>query len=114
MPYVEINTPYIIDADILWSRVFGADPEVAGSHWRGIAFMEGDWCCSGLVEVLLEDPNDEDKTVSRLITISDITAALSDVAFPAHLRQEILDDNADCISADAVIQQIVYGEIIYG
>lgn len=114
MPYITLDVPYIIDADALWSRVWGASPESAGSHFRGIAWMEGDWDKTGLVEVLLEDPEDEDKTIGKMLTITDIVAALSDAAFPHHLRQEILDDNADCISADAVIQQAVYGEIIFG
>lgn len=116
MTTVTINAPYIIDADVLWRRVWGANPESFGSWWRGIEFVDCDWdrIGGGLVHVTMENPDDDGTVIERGIVLDDIVAALSDLTFPDHLRQEILDDRADCISADAVIQQIVYGEIIYG
>ena len=114
MTIVTITSPIYMQADNLWSRVFGADPEACGGWWRALTYMEGDWEKAGLVEVILEDPDDEDKSVSRMIDAANLAAGLSDPTFPEHLRQEILDDNADCISADALIQHIVYGEIVFG
>ena len=114
MTYINIAVPYLFDADELWSRIFGADPEAFGSWWHGITYKEGDWDKAGLVEVVLEDPDDEHATVNKTIGINDIAAALSSPSFPQHLRQNIIDDNTDCIDADAVIQHIMYGEIIYG
>lgn len=112
---VTINAPYVIDADALWSRIFGAEPQAAGSHWRGLRFLNGcDWDRHGAAEVTLEDPEDEDKTVTRRVTIETLALSLSELSFPEHLRREILDDEADCVSADAVIQYAVYGEIVFG
>lgn len=113
MSIVTITAPIYMQADELWSRVFGADPEAWGGWWRSLTYMEGGWEKAGLVEVILEDPNHEEESVSRMLTVSDLAAGLSDPAFPEHLRQEILNDDADCISADALIQHIVYGEIVF-
>lgn len=114
MAYVTINAPVIIDADELWSRIWGAEPQSFGSWWRYIDHGDGDWDKASPTTVVLEDPDDEEAAFTRTITVELIALALSEPSFPAHLRQDILDDNADCISADAVIQHIVYGEIIFG
>lgn len=113
--YTTITVPYIISHDALWSRVFGACPERFGSWWRRLEFLDDTtWETAGIARVWLEDPEDEDKTVQADIRAEAIALTLSDLTFPDHLRQEILDDNTDCISADAVIQHIVYGEIVFG
>jgi hypothetical protein len=114
MSVVTITTPIYMQADELWRRVFGADPETFGGWWRAITYMEGDWDKAGLAEVILEDPEDEDKSVSMMLNAANLAAGLSDPAFPEHLRQDILNDNVDCVSADALIQHIVYGEIVFG
>lgn len=116
MPYITLNVPYIIDADALWSRVWGASPETAGSHWRRLEFVDCDWdrIGGGLVHVTMDSPEEDGTVIERGVVLDDIVAALSDLSFPDHLRQEILDDDADSISADAVIQHVVYGEIIFG
>jgi hypothetical protein len=113
--YTTITVPYIISHDALWSRVFGACPEGFGSWWRRLEFLDDTtWETAGIARVWLEDPEDEDKTVQADIRAEAIALTLSDLTFPDHLRQEILYDNADSISADAVIQHIVYGEIVFG
>lgn len=111
---VTIAAPLQIDADELWSRIWGSEPQAAGSHWHGLRFMTGDWDEVGQVRVVLEDLDDEDKRIDATITMDKIVDALNDPAFPAHLRQNIMDDNADCIDSDAVIQHIVYGEVVFG
>lgn len=113
--HTSITVPYIISTDALWCRIFGADPEAWGSWWRGLEFLENaSWETAGIARVWLEDPEDEDKTVQADITAEAIAVTLSDLTFPNRLRQEILDDNTDSIAADAVIQHIVYGEIVFG
>lgn len=113
--HTTITVPYIISTDALWRRIFGANPEAWGSWWRGLEFLENaSWETAGIARVWLEDPEDEDETVQADITAEAIAVTLSELTFPDHLRQEILDDNTDSISADAVIQHIVYGEIVFG
>lgn len=113
MTTVQIVTE--IDADELWSRIWGSEPQSFGSWWYGLTFAPGcDWDRAGEAFVILEDTEDEDRTVSATITLDKIVKALNDPKFPSHLRQHIMDDNADCIDSDAVIQFIVYGEIVYG
>ena len=113
--YTTISVPYTIDTTNLWSRIWGSDPYSFGSWWRGVEWLDGaDWDKVGVVRVKLEDPDGEHRTIERDVTIDDIVAALSAPSFPQHLRQIILDDNADCVDSDAVIQKIVYGEIIFG
>lgn len=105
-----------IDADELWSRIWGSEPWSFGSWWRGLRYMTGDWDKVGQVRVVLEDPegNEDTGLVMGTITLDKIVAALNDPQFPAHLRNNIMQDNADCVDSDAVIQFIVYGEIVYG
>ena len=111
---VTIHAPYVIDADALWSRIWGADPE--GHSWyHSLRFLNGcNWEHHGTAEVVMEDPEDEDKVVTYRVTVETLALALSDLSFPDHLRRDILDDDADCGSADGVIQQAVYGEIVFG
>ena len=113
--YTTITVPYTIDTTNLWSRIWGSDPYAFGSWWRGVEWLDGsDWNKVGTVRVKLEDPDGEHRTIEHDVTIDDIAAALSDPSFPHDLRQNILDDNADCVDSDAVIQKIVYGEIVFG
>lgn len=113
--YTTITVPYMIDTAELWRRIWGSEPQAAGSHYRAIRYLDGaDWDKVGTAVVHLEDPDDEDKIVRGNVTSELIALALSDLSFPDHLRQHILDDNADCIDSDAVIQHIVYGEIVFG
>lgn len=103
-----------IDATELWSRVWGSEPQSFGSWWRELTYLSGDWDAVGKVRVGLENPEDEEETITVVVTINDIVLALNDPKFPSHLRQHIMDDNADCIDSDAVIQFAVYGEIVFG
>ncbi len=111
---VTITAPIYMQADELWSRVFGAEPAMFGSHWVDFSYIQGDWDKAGLVKVTLEDPENEYTSVSMKIDVANLAAGLSDPNFPEHLRQDILNDNVDCISADALIQHIVYGAIVFG
>lgn len=116
MPTVQIITE--IEDKELWSRIWGSEPQAFGSWWRNLSYAPGsEWDTlgtHGAVTVGLENPDDEDKTIITTITLDKIVAALNDPKFPSHLRQHIMDDNADCIDSDAVIQFIVFGEIVYG
>lgn len=120
MGYVEIRTTITMDASELWCRVWGADPYTFGTWWRKVEWLDGaDWnkVGDGVAVTLTDDPDgvsDERDWVTKVITPQDIADALSDPAFPDHLRQNILNDNADCIDADAVIQQVVFGEVVFG
>lgn len=102
-----------LDSKELWSRIWGSEPQVAGGHWYDLQFMDCDWNREGMVYVELENP-DADGTIEKYITMHDIVTALNDPLFPSHLRQHIVDDNADCVDSDAVIQFIVYGDVIFG
>lgn len=103
-----------IDSTELWSRIWGSEPQAAGSHWHEIHYIGCGWETEGTVKVVLEDPDEDGGAITKKITTTDIVTALNNPAFPSHLRQNILDDNADCIDSDAVIQFIVYGDIIFG
>jgi protoporphyrinogen oxidase len=113
-----VNIITEIDGDELWSRIWGAEPWAFGSWWRVATYESGtDWDKAGQVHVCLEDHTKGEGTrevTPATITLDKIVKALNHPDFPAHLRQNIMTDNADCIDADAVIQFIVYGEVVYG
>jgi hypothetical protein len=115
MPNVQIITE--IDADELWSRIWGSEPQSFGSWWRRLRHTTGSWDKVGEVYVAMDDPSHPEgypDPIEATITLDKIVAALNDPKFPSHLRQHIMDDNADCIDSDAVIQFIVFGEVVYG
>lgn len=110
---VTVTVTQEIEADELWSRIFGAEPWAFGSWWRGAKYgPDTDWDKAGTIAVALEDPEDEEGVVMKTLTVSDVAAALSKC--PPHIVAEIMDDNADCVSADFVIQVAVLGECVYG
>lgn len=120
MGYVEIRTTITMDETELWCRVWGADPYNFGTWWREVEWLDGaDWnkVGDGVAVTLTDDPDVPDgdaNLTTKVITVQGIAEALSDPAFPDHLRQRILYDDADCIDADAVIQWIVFGEVLFG
>lgn len=103
-----------IDSTELWSRIWGSDPEAFGPWWHNIGYINGDWQHEGTAYVELSNPDDEELTIEKYITVDDIVKALNDPLFPSHLRQNILDDNTDCVDSDAVVQFIVYGDVVFG
>ena len=105
----------------VWQNTFGTGGE-SFHWWRQVRFIEGDWDVIGRVELVIDDPNDEDGNgrVSKVVGIDEVLAAALAVTAssvdactgkPIVLGAE-LDWDA-CVS-DCVMQTAVLGEVVYG
>lgn len=110
---VTVKVQIEMDADELWSRIFGAEPWSFGSWWRKAKYAEGtDWNKAGKITVKMDNPEDDDKAVTKTIGVDDLLAAIEKC--PPHIVSDLIEDNMDCISADYIVQVAVLGECVYG
>lgn len=118
-----IIVPIVVEAGALWSSTFGGGWEFAGDHIKSIEFLnDASWDKVGLARITAEDPDNEDKTISVEVGIHDLTKAFADLVASdfGHCGQRIAQDfyghdfDFDTCSSDGMIQQMVYGKVIYG
>ena len=104
------------DKDEVWSNVFGSGWEYL--DWiTSVTYKEGDWDTHGIAVVTYLDPEDprEEATLSKELTVVDLANAWSNLTTSGwvHCGEESLDE-PDACSTDAVLQQALFGELIYG
>ena len=105
-----------IDKDELWSEILGSGYEEFVDDWvYSIEFLEGSWEHHGVVQFKYEDPETGEPT-SKTLTIIDIANAVSDLtgAGWSHCGGDGPLDDPDACVGDAVIQQALFGELIFG
>lgn len=105
-----------VDEKELWSAVFGASPEFF-PWYRSIHFKGGGWETPGLVTVSMDDPDDEDKAITKDLTITEIAAAWAEAVsrdlYHCGTPLRNIDDFDSCAS-DIVLQLAVLGDVVYG
>lgn len=108
-----------IEAEGLWSGVFGA---IYGTgYWlRKIKFLgNADWDVMGQVEISIMDPeyDDAEKVVTKTIGIEELVEALvKTMELGYHHCGYRIDedfDSYDSCVADVVLQVAVFGKLIY-
>lgn len=108
---------HAINKDDLWSDVFGSGWEEAHA-FRDVEFLDGcDWETNGQAKVTCLDPDDpsEQETMTAVITVIDLANAWSDLTTRGFTHCHGLPlDSADACTSDAILQQAVYGDIVYG
>ena len=114
---VMVTTEY--DATELWSMIMGAGWET-WDRWVELDYVGGDWDkpCMLRVTAWGEDQGEDqgenpELYVIRDITIDDVVAALDALRAVPIVREHLSNEDFDAVSSDCVIQQIVYGEIVY-
>lgn len=120
MSSVVINVGKVYQTNDLWSAVMGSGWEM-WSWWKSINYLEGDWDEPGVLRVEVEDPEDEDKTISKDINAQKIIEAMSLVAgMPDRFcdactgRPIDWDDlDFDACVGDLFMQYAVFGETVY-
>lgn len=111
---VMVTTEY--DATELWSMIMGAAWET-WDWWVDLDYLGGDWDKPCVLRVTAwGDDEGEDPAlyVVRDITIDDVVAALGALRAVPIVREHLSNEDFDAVSSDCVIQQCVYGEIVYG
>ena len=115
--------PVKVEAGGLWSSVFGGGWEFFGDHIKSVEFLNGSsWEEVGLARITGLDPKDEDKTVTVEVGIHDLVKAyaelLSQDTYASHSMAQSFYGNSefdfDAMTSDCMLQQMVYGEIVYG
>jgi hypothetical protein len=115
--------PVKVEAGGLWSSVFGGGWEFFGNHIKSVEFLNGSsWEEVGLARITALDPKDEDKTITVEVGIHKMVEAyaelLSQDTYASHSMAQSFYGNSefdfDAMTSDCVIQQMVYGEVVYG
>jgi hypothetical protein len=111
------HEPTVERLQAAWEAVAGSLP--TWTWWREFKFMAGsDWDRPGELAVTGEDPNDETKTIGKILTARDFLAAYDKLRTTDNGGKhcgtcDLIDDPDDC-SSDLLLQVCMYGEIVYG
>ena len=111
-----VIVPMRFDADELWSQIMGAGWDI-WDWWVGCKYVGGDWDkhCTLVVTSWGEDEGDDPNLyITREITIDDVVLALEALKDYGMVSEHLANQDFDANTSDCIIQQIVYGEVIYG
>lgn len=103
------------DEDV-WSSICGSAWE-SWPWWYDLKYDGGDWDKPCALWVTVENPFDSDygDCLTAVVTISDIKRALNELSGHPYVRQAIMHElDFDAVYGDAVMQQAIFGEIIFG
>lgn len=97
-----------IDAAEFWSEIFGSGLET-WPWWQEFTFLDGaEWDRPGLVRVRYE--YQENKFNNAAVSLEDLVNA-----YNVLIKDYRLDiDNLDAGTADLILQQAIFGQVIYG
>jgi hypothetical protein len=102
-----------LDAVEFWSSIMGST-EFMGEQWLKVKYHgESDWDKPGSVTITADNGEEE---VAKTLTIEDLVQAYEAViARPYYHCGGTIDiDNMDECASDIVLQQAVFGDVIYG
>ena len=112
---VTITVPLEVDADDLWRMIFGSEFETWDWWYAYTNFQGGDWEHHCLAEVYHIDEEDDYRHTFQL-RIDDIADAVSTLIREGYndIAHSLLNQDFDAGTADMVIQQACFGEVVYG
>ena len=102
-----------------WQNTFGTGGE-AHPWWRHIIHITGSWMEIGTVQLGIADPDDESKTITRVVGWDQIQEAVFETmstsvdactGWPIAIGPDM--DWDSCVS-DCVLQTAVLGKVVYG
>lgn len=111
---VQVTTRY--DATELWSMIMGAGWEMWG-WWIKYEYRGGEWdtpCTLRVTAWGSDEGEDPDEYITTDITIADVVSALTALGGIGMVHADLAKRDFDASSSDCVIQQCVYGEVMYG
>ena len=120
---VTLTIPMQFDAQVVWSSVFGSSFEQMGEHWRVIKYQsDADWETPGEVVIGIEDPDDPDNTITKVLGIKEVTEALEKRLTMKSIGGELVHDisvwdndlDLDACEGDAVLQIALLSDVVYG
>lgn len=111
---MKITIPKRIDADELWSDVFGSGWETY-EWWYGHRYEDGaDWDKAGVAVITSASEDGEGQYITP-ITIDDLVLAYTRLSQSdyTHCGGFTLDA-PDACTGDAILQLCIYGELVFG
>lgn len=115
-------TIHIPDEDI-WASICGSAWE-SWSWWHYLDYDGGDWDKPCNLWVVVSDPWETDpdiddflgdSTITAVITLADIKRAINELSGHPYVMRAVMNHfDFDAVYGDAVMQQAVFGEIVYG
>ena len=111
-----VTLPIEVDRQELLEAVMGAGWGT-WEWWRKCKYAEGcDWetypddDTAPYATISIEDPDDTDKVVTKVVTVADIVRATAEAQKTCRYSW----DNQDASSADEIMQIAVLGQVVYG
>lgn len=111
----KVVVPLTMDADEIWSDVFGSGYEYS-PWWVRVSYSNGaDWDKHGVATIKHWGKEDDNVLETTKVTVEDIAKAYATLTADkwTHCGGCGLDD-PDACSSDVVLQMAVFGEIVYG
>lgn len=116
-----MNIPVSIDFpdEHLWSAICGSAWET-WRWWYGWDYYGGSWEHPCELWIMVENPfddyaDDEPDYLTAVVTIADLKRAISELSDHPPVMEALVNDlDFDAVYGDAVMQQAIFGEIIFG
>jgi hypothetical protein len=105
-----------VEAADFWSAVMGSAGTSWG-WWLGEEYLSGSWDVPGVVRLTITDPDDEDKAISKDVTLDDLVEAYKKAVVTSRdpfTGANLEWDNLDASGSDCILQTAVLGEVVYG
>ena len=103
----------------IWSSICGSAWET-WSWWQYLNYDGGDWDKPCDLWILVTDPYMDEYSLeaydvlSAKVTLPDLVRALEELSDHAQIMDCLINDDFDAVYGDVVMQQAIFGEIIYG
>ena len=111
---VRVTTEYF--STELWTMIMGAAWE-QWDWWVKYEYRGGDWdtpCTLVVTAWGSDEGEDPEEYITKHITIDDVVSALEALGGYGMVHKDLARRDFDASSSDCVLQQCVYGEVIYG
>jgi hypothetical protein len=111
---ITVMIPVTVNAEDLWSNVFGGGWEYSSVRIT-VKYSEGaDWQTMGSANVTIGDDAEERKTAT--VTVQELAEAYGKLVAMGyhHCGAPIELDDMDACSSFDVLQMAVFGELVYG
>lgn len=105
-----------MEAEEVWSNVLGSAWE-DWDWWQEIKYSDGSsWDKVGEITVSITDPDDEngEKVITKTLNVHDLAKAYGELVAENYGGTNLNIHDLDAVYGDCVLQQAIFGEVIYG
>lgn len=116
---MKINITLDLPPEQIWSMICGSGWET-WSWWYGLKYDGGDWDKPCDLWIICDNPygdddaSGSDDALCALVTLPDLIRAIEELSIHEAVMNCLHSDDFDAAWGDVVMQQAVYGEVVYG